>query len=163
QLTMRQFSTFFFAFGLFLNIFAQNAAPNHWAAVALDAVALSPGAERLFEPREYSAFMLDYDAMIGRLAQAPVEFTNEASQKSCTVQIPQADGSLETFAVAYTQVMAPGLAARYPEIRTYSAESLTTPNKRARITTGPYHGLHIMITRPDKGVEWVEPLAKGQN
>ncbi|MBV6440493.1 MAG: T9SS C-terminal target domain-containing protein [Haliscomenobacteraceae bacterium CHB4] len=160
---MRQFNTFFFAFGLYFNIVAQNVSPNHWAPVALDAVALPPGAERLFEPREYSAFTLDYDAMVARLAQAPVEFTDEAAQKSCTVQIPQADGSLETFAVAYTQVMAPGLAARYPEIRTYSAESLTTPSKRARITTGPYHGLHIMITRPDKGVEWVEPLAKGQN
>ncbi|HRI58834.1 MAG TPA: M12 family metallo-peptidase, partial [Saprospiraceae bacterium] len=160
---MRQFCTLFIAFGLISNLFAQTAAPNHWTPVALDAVVLPATAERLFEPYEYTAYQLDYDALVARLAQAPMEFTFEAGQKSCTVQIPQADGTLEPFAVVYTQVMAPGLAARYPEIRTYAGESMVTPGKRIRITTGPYHGLYVMITRPDKGIEYVEPVANGQN
>lgn len=160
---MRQLITFLLVFGLFSNIFAQTTAPNHWNSVPLDAVALPASAERLFEPYVYTAYTLNYDAMVASLAQAPMEFTYEAQQKPCTVQIPQADGTLEPFAVAYTQVMAPGLAARFPEIRTYAGESLVTPGKRVRITTGPYHGLNVMIIRPDKGVEYVESLAKGQN
>ena len=44
---MRQFCTFFIAFGLFIDLFAQTAAPNHWTSVALDAVILPPTAERL--------------------------------------------------------------------------------------------------------------------
>jgi subtilisin-like proprotein convertase family protein len=134
-----------------------------WTPVDKNALVLPPNAERLFEPFEYTSYSLEYKALTDWLSRAPVEFSPEATAQKHTVPIPGADGAMELFAVAKTDVMPPGLAARYPQIQTYTGQSLRSPGKNLRITVSPYRGVEIMIRRADKGIEYVEPLAAGQN
>lgn len=136
---------------------------NSWKPVSKEAVALPESAARISEPREYGAFSLDYESLRAALADAPREFSAEAASGKFRVQIPRADGSLETFVMSQTPVAEPGLAARYPEIQTYSGYLLREPATRLRATCSPYTGFRALIHRADKGLESIEPIASGQN
>jgi subtilisin-like proprotein convertase family protein len=157
---MRLLCTLLAAWAIIPQLTAQK---NFFTPVALDAVALPESAERVFEPYDYQAYRLDYDGLLADLAGAPMEFTAEAASRPVHVRLPRADGSLETFACVESPVMMPGLAAAHPEIRTYSGESLTRPGNRIRCSVSPYWGLHVFLRRADKGVEYIERLANGQN
>jgi subtilisin-like proprotein convertase family protein len=135
---------------------------QHWTPVALGAVQLPATAEREFEPYDYKAFTLDYDQICGVLAGAPMEFTKEASQP-VIVSLPNASGELEAYAFVKTEVMPAILAAKHPQIGTYSGYAVNNQAQKIRITTSPEWGLKAMVRRADKGVEYIERLAKGQN
>lgn len=160
---MRPFLTFLAVLCCLASLTAQSAAPNFWTPVALDAVALPESAQRPFEPLAYSAFRLDYAGLVAHLAKAPIEFTDAAAQRNFTLEMPQADGSVETFALWRTEMMMPGLAAARPEIRTYAGESLDSPGKKIHFTVSPYLGFDALVRLADKGIEYIEPLATGQN
>ena len=153
-------------FSLFLtalcaSLWAQKA-PNHFIPVSPDAVVLSETAQREMEPLKYSAFKLDYDAIVAQLNNAPKEFTADAKQRICTVILPLADGSMEEFVVLKTSPIAASLEALHPEIMTLSGSSLHTKGLRVRITVTPHWGLRAMIVRADRGIERIQPVALGQ-
>lgn len=160
---MRPFFTLFAVLCCLLSATAQSSPPNFWSPVALDAVVLPESAQRPFEPLAYSAFRLNYDGLIAYLGKAPLEFTDQAAERKFKLQMPAADGSLETFALWRTQMMMPGLEAARPEIRTYAGESLEHPGKKIHFTVSPYLGFDALVRLADKGIEYVEPLATGQN
>ena len=141
---------------------AQTPAPPVWSPVALDAVVLPESAERPFEPLAYGAFRLDFDGLVNYLSQAPLEFTDEAALRRFTLQMPSPDGALETYAVWRSEMMMPGLQAKYPEIRTYAGESLEHTGKKIHFTVSPYLGLDALVRLADKNIEYIEPLATGQ-
>ncbi|MFN0034219.1 MAG: reprolysin-like metallopeptidase [Saprospiraceae bacterium] len=154
-------------FSLFLTVLCTTLwgqkAPNHFQPISPDAVALPQTAQREFEPLQYSAFTLDYEAIVAQLRDAPREFSAEAKSRLCVIALPIADGSMEEFAMLKTSPMAPALEAQHPEILTLAGASLHTPGMQIRITVSPYWGLRAMIVRADKGVEYVQPVALGQN
>lgn len=137
-------------------------APNCWTSISPNDVVLPANAYRAFEPYTYQAFRLDYAALLQQLAAAPMEFTN-AAKKPLTVLLPMADGRMEPFSIVESPVMAPGLQAQFPGIRTFSGRSLQTPNKFIRCGYSPDWGFRAIVLRPDKGAEYIEPLARGQN
>lgn len=143
-------------------LFAQKA-PNHFQTISLDAVTLPETAQREFEPLQYLAFKLDYEAIVAQLRDAPREFSADAKQRVCVVALPMADGQVEDFAMLKTSPMAPALEAQHPEILTLAGTSLNIPGMRVRITVTPHWGLRAMIFRADKGTEQITPLALGQN
>ena len=160
---MRPLLTLFAVLCCLAGLTAQSAAPNFWTPVALDAVVLPESAQRPFEPLAYSAFRLQYAEMIAHLTKAPLEFTDAAALRKFTLQLPKADGSLETFAIWRTEMMMPGLAAARPEIRTYAGESLEDSGKKIHFTVSPYLGFDALVRLANKGIEYIEPLATGQN
>lgn len=112
-------------------------------------------------PVAFETWRLDFPAIQARLKNAPVEFTAAARQNNCVIALPESNGVLESYAMVETAIMAPELAAKYPDIRTYSGVSLNTPGKILRITSS-MRGLRAMILRPDGSAAYVEPLAWGQ-
>ncbi len=160
---MRLFLTLTLGLGLsFSSLLAQNA-PDFWGRISPDAVVLTGNAERQVEPLQYAAFTLDYQQVVTHLSNAPREYTAIARQRTFRVTLPLADGKKEAFSVVKTRVMDAALEALHPEIGTYAGESMTTPGMQVRITVTPGWGLQAMITRADKGIEYIEPVAKGQN
>ncbi len=145
-----------------VSLWAQKA-PNYFHAISVAAVALPETAQREFEPLKYTAYTLDFETLKAQLSTAPREFTDEATQRVCSVILPLADGTMEEFVMLKTSPMAPALEAQHPEIMTLAGTSLHSPGMRVRITITPHWGLRVMIFRADKGIEKIIPIALGQN
>lgn len=162
-MTMRLILTLSLALGLgFSSLYAQNA-PDFWGRISPDQVVLTGNAARQHEPLKYKALTLDYAPIAAYLNNAPREFTAAARKKAFQVILPLADGKKETFAIVKVGVMDAALEAFHPEIGTYAGEALNTPGMQVRITVSPSWGFQAFITRADKGIEYIEPVAPGQN
>lgn len=69
-------------------------------------------------PEEYNIFTLDQNAMRNFLFSLSTDY-NQAKQ----IMLPTPDRKYRSFHIWKTPMMEPGLAARYPEIQTFTAEA----------------------------------------
>ena len=160
---MRLFLPLILALGLsYSSLFAQNA-PDFWVNISTDGLVLPEGVERQIEPLQYAAVTLDYPQIVTYLNTAPREFTAKARLRAFQVVLPLADGTKEIFSVVKTRVMDAQLESQHPEIGTYAGEAINIAGMQVRITVTPHWGFQAMITRTDKGIEYLEPIAPGQN
>lgn len=104
----------------------------------------------------YRALTVDLDGLHAQLAAAPAA---AAAAAPARVDLPMPDGTLQAFAVRRVDVMAPALAARYPQIRSYSAVAIGHPEVQARLDDSPL-GFSAMI-RGTEGVAMIQPVALG--
>ena len=116
--------------------------------------ALAGASVRADLPDSYATFMLDDASMKALLAAAPVEDGPDALNPAL-VELPMPDGSLARYHVLESSVMAPELAARFPEIRSYIAQGVDDPASVARFVTGP-GGFRGMI-RSEGGSVFINP------
>jgi hypothetical protein len=89
-------------------------------------------------------FTLDAGQLVARLATAPPE-TRPAD--AITLELPYPDGSLHRFALTQVPVLAPALAAQYPQIQTYAGYSRDEPTTTVRLENSPA-GLHAQVLDP---------------
>jgi hypothetical protein len=87
------------------------------------------------------AFALDHAGMRAALTSAPLESSRTAKGAPLVVRIPAPLGGFQRFAVRESPVMEPGLAARYPEIATYSGRGIddSTATVRMDLTQLGFH------------------------
>ena len=85
-------------------------------------------------PGKGHVLKLDTPALERALAHCPREFTVEARSQPVHVSLPIPDGSFQRFAVVESPVMAPELAAKFPQIKTYSGQGLDDPTAMFRFS-----------------------------
>lgn len=73
------------------------------------------------------------------------------------LDLPLPDGTTRAFLVREAPIMAPGLASRYPEIRTYKGTAIGDPSTTAQLDLTP-HGFHAMVFSP-AGTIYIDPDA----
>ncbi len=115
--------------------------------------------ERRITPLQYRTLSLDADALHALLAQAPLEFSAEAQTNLTEISLPLPDGGYGRFRFVESPVMEPGLAAKYPEIKTYLGSGIDDPQARLRFDWTP-HGFHAMILS-DGDTVFVDPYLWG--
>src|SRR6478609_3121472 len=84
-----------------------------------------PGRTAAVHARHFRSFRVDTAALGSALALAPRENTLDAETSPLVVSLPAPNGRFQLFALHESAVMAPGLAARHPQIHTYSGLGLT--------------------------------------
>src|SRR5262245_30338183 len=100
---------------------------------------------RASNPRSYLTFQLNRDILHGILKQAPLEFTSEAITKNISLSLPLPDGRFARFRIEESPIIEPALAAKYPEIKTYSAQGIDDRTMTARLgwTSGGFHAFGL--------------------
>jgi hypothetical protein len=89
-----------------------------------------------------------------------MEFTKAARQAQVVMMLPMPNGTQARFQVEESPVMAPGLAARFPEIKTYRGRGLDDPTATTRFDVTPA-GFHAIVLSAH-GTFVVEPAPHGQ-
>lgn len=89
-----------------------------------------------------------------------MEFTAGAKNSPVVIALPMPDGSWETFRVVESPVMMPGLAARYPSIKSFKGYGLSSKGASARFDLSP-KGFHAIMKTP-KGEVYIDPYASEQ-
>jgi hypothetical protein len=138
-------------------IFAQQNSENLWSNV--DETQIVTTGQRYIIPQVYRTIKLDVVGMRNFLSEAPQEFSDESRTKSVTLFLPQPDGSLQRFSILESPVMAPELAARYPEIKTYLGKGIDDPSALVRLDLTPL-GFHAMVLSPNGNI-FVDPYSLG--
>ncbi len=122
---------------------------------AIHEQSIRPVGEPFSFPPQRGTYYLDYDAMRLRLFSAPMERTPEARTTPVIITIPTPEGSFARFAVVESPVMEEGLAAQFPDIRTFAGQGIDDRTATARFDVGPA-GFHAMVLSP-AGDYFVDP------
>ncbi len=110
------------------------------------------------DPREIQFFRLEEQAILKVLsALSPSKWIRNI------VYFPDENGRLSPFSVAETPVFSPGLAAKYPSIKSYSGFSVNNPGDRIRFSVSP-KGIQSMIVHADnQKPTFMQQSAEGGN
>jgi len=115
---------------------------------------------RMTVPQRYRLVALDAAVFNETMALAPLEFSDAAQRIALVVTLPLPDGGTGRFQVLETQLMAPALAARFPEIRTWTGQGIDDPSATARLDWTP-QGFHAMVLSSTKGRVFIDPYSGG--
>ncbi len=120
---------------------------------------LNPAAQREIVPQKYRTLRLSWSALQTALAAAPLESSVSAKSSPVVLTLPLPEGNYARFSVVESPIMAPELAAKYPEIKTYLGQSLDDATASVRFDTTPA-GFHAMILSP-YGRIFIDPYRRG--
>ncbi|MFC7668166.1 reprolysin-like metallopeptidase [Hymenobacter humi] len=102
------------------------------------------------------ALTLDVAGLRAALAAAPAE--GQAGAAPLLVALPLPNGGTGRFAVRETSVMAPELAARFPQIKTYSGVGLDDAAATVRLDLSP-QGFHAQVLTGAGNSFYIDPVA----
>ncbi len=114
-------------------------------------------ARKLF-PLRYRTAGLNVNAMRSLLFSAPSEQTTAPSLSTHIIEIPAPNGKMDSFRLVDYMMMEPGLANRYPDIRTYRGVHIHDPFKTIRCDW-TVRGFSAIISSFE-GRYHVEPFAR---
>ncbi len=108
---------------------------------------------QFIQPAHYLVYRLDETALTVQLATLPGMHTGAQ-----VMELPLPGGSLRRFRVWQTSLMPPVLAAKYPELQTFTGEAVDDPRVTAKLDMTPY-GFHAMIF-DGENTSFVDPYNK---
>jgi hypothetical protein len=126
------------------------------SAGSVDRARAQTGAATASGPDTSRGLSFNRAAMRSVLADAP---DNSRGARSLTIDLPAPDGSMMSFNVWESAVMAPELAAAFPEITTYSGQAIDDPAATIVFDVTP-HGFHAQVLSPS-GAWYIDPAAMG--
>ncbi len=134
---------------------AQQSADTVWQLLsARPQTATAARADRI---GQFALVRLDRAAFDGLMRQAP----NEGALRSNGVvfSLPMPDGTFSRFRIAESPMLAPELAADFPEIKTYAGQGIDDPAATTRFgwTARGFHAIVLSTT----GSVYVDPYAPG--
>ena len=126
-------------------------------AEARGAAAVSPLAAAL---RHSQALTLDVAGLRAALATAPAE--TQVGAAPLVLALPLPDGRTGHFALRQAPIMAPALAARYPDIKTYAGVGLDDATASVRLDLSP-QGFHAQVLATGGRSFYIDPVSRTDN
>lgn len=109
-------------------------------------------------PAHYRLVGLNLDALQAQLVAAPLEFTAEAQQSQVVLALPLPDGGYSRFRIVESPIMAPKLAAQFPEIKSYAGQGIDDPTATTRFDWTPngFHAIFFLLG----GTVYIDPYSR---
>ncbi|MEJ2453436.1 MAG: M12 family metallo-peptidase [Candidatus Thiodiazotropha sp.] len=104
----------------------------------------------------YRALRANEPMLRQALSMAPLE---RSASQGATLELPMPGGEIQRVEVVESPILSPALAARYPEVATYSVQGVDNPAVSGRLDMTP-EGFHAMLTTPSGSV-FIDPDASG--
>ncbi len=114
---------------------------------------------RLIVPRSYRTVRVNKDALDQILARAPQELALAAGISDAVLTLPMPDGTFARFRIEESPILAPQVAAEFPEIKTYRGQGLDDATLTARLGWTAA-GFHAIVLGADTTV-YIDPYATG--
>ncbi len=150
-----------FCVSLFVsNLFSQNIV-DHWFDANEANILIPANQERKIIPERYRTLALDLDALKSSLTDTPMEFTFAAKHHPKQIILPMPNGDDVIFQVFESSVMAPGLQAKYPNIKSYAGYGAENKLLHVRFEIAA-KGFRAMIGSP-AGIIYIDPYLEGNN
>jgi subtilisin-like proprotein convertase family protein len=130
---------------------------SFWADTELKNAEQSLAQQRLYKVDKFRAVSLDVNSLRAVLGSVPME--QEAGTQPTIIEIPMPNGEMMPFEVVETRVMAPGLAERYPAIRTYRGWNPDNTREKIRFGYSP-KGFYATILS-EEGAVYIDRLTEG--
>ena len=101
-------------------------------------------------PMRGQGIALDPVALERKIAQIPMEFTQQATAAPAIMTLPTPDGGFMHFSIVESPVMMPALAAQFPDIRTFVGQGIEDRAATLRMDSTPL-GFHAQVLSPTPG------------
>jgi len=108
-------------------------------------------------PQKSTFFNVNVEQLSSILINAPKGDTYDKTS-NVIAQFPNSNGDFESFRISQVSIMEPGLAAKFPDIKTYVGVGINNPTAMLRLTITPQKGLSGMILS-DKKTVFIEPYS----
>ncbi len=115
--------------------------------------------DRQIVPSLYRTVALDSVGLATVLQAAPMENSANAQVAQVILSLPLPDGGYANFNIQESPIMAPELAAKFPEIRTFLGQGIDDPTASLRFDVTPA-GFHAMVRSP-AGRIFIDPFSRG--
>ena len=138
---------------------SQNRILNPWSDIPNTSIDFRAENQRAI-PAAFRSLNLEEPSIQAVLAEAPLWRTDEAEEVEVRILLPIPDGSFQAFRVVYAPVMAPELARRFPEIRTYAGYGIDDPTAYVRFDLTP-QGFHAYIRSGSQPDIFIDPYKSG--
>jgi hypothetical protein len=113
------------------------------------------------QPDRGELFQLDASILRTNLAKVRRGEPVAATQIGSELELPMPDGSFARFKIVEAPIMAPELAAKFPEIKTYAGVGIDDPDATIRLDLTPL-GFHAQVLSP-RGAVYVDPAYRGDS
>lgn len=137
-----------------------NLGHNPWATFSEANIANKASLERQIIPDAYQTVQLDWPQLLTTLDQAPMRFSTAAAENTVALTLPMPDGSFADFQIVNAPVMQPGLAAKFPSIRSFAGKGIDHPEDFLRFSISQ-HGFHAFIITGKGSDIYIDPYSKG--
>jgi hypothetical protein len=127
-----------------------------WKQVSGKPAVTHQGKKPQVRPTKYRSFALDRAGMSATLGKAERE--NKPNAEAIVVSLPAPNGAYQRFELFRSQIMAPGLAAKHPDITTYSGTGIDDPSATIHADLSPL-GFHASV-RSTQGAWYIDPYYK---
>jgi hypothetical protein len=146
----------FCTIGLLLgnNLFAQT---NFFSAITTGDLPAAREATR--QMKNKGIFRLDEQAMRNYLLSAPMEFRNNGI--TLPLEIPLPNGKTEIFSVVESPILSPTVAARHPEIKTYTGNGQKDKKSIIRLSLTS-NGFNAILLNVEGDAVYFESYSKSQ-
>ncbi|WP_422089329.1 GEVED domain-containing protein [Tenacibaculum ovolyticum] len=105
-------------------------------------------------PQQYALASLNLNSLKNNLSL-------KSKNSKTIITLPNSDGKLKRFSIRETSYLAVDLAAKFPMIKTYSAQGIDDPTAVAKISLGT-DGFHAIILSGNEGTVYIDPYTKNQ-
>ena len=138
-------------------LFAQNR-NSYWKTITKETVASKQKVHRASHPRDFKVFELDLEKFQSSLVGAPLR--GEFSGRSNVIaEFPTPEGTFEQFRITESPIMEAGLAAKFPNIKTYKAVGIDDPTATMRFSITVF-GLHTMTLSGKRNSMYIDPYTE---